>query len=375
MKQKLYIFICALISICAQHPAYAAEKTLIDGLYYYLYSSKEYSWVEENYACVAAPTVGGYAGNIIIPDTVQYEGISYPVTEIGGYAFCYDRGVTSISIPNTVKEIRVNAFLDCKGLEKLTIPKSVTKMGVDLFGGCDLHPLIIQGTGLDYTDVFKRMNTNTIVYAHSSEISKIQDAYTGEVRNLDEPYYISIKKEYINGVKFTLSPNPDYEKNASALTVKVDGVEITADEDGTYFAKDIIKDSDLKDGLVNISRKLYIIIQSTDDDGNVLTDSCKFNLSVPNIAVTCDTTQTSNTFTIVADSDETASPIKAYITDKEGKIFFDKKEDGTFSLTLSNYDPKTKYTVTPIVSYEKGEYSNGTVSFTTKSLFPQKLYG
>ena len=50
------------------------------------------------------------------------------------YEGCWD--LTSVTIPNSVTEIRDNAFKDCTGLTKITIPNSVTKIGESAFYNC-----------------------------------------------------------------------------------------------------------------------------------------------------------------------------------------------------------------------------------------------
>ena len=46
------------------------------------------------------------------------------VTEICCDAFSWCRGLTSITIPNSVTSIGKNAFLWCTGLKEVTVPKS-----------------------------------------------------------------------------------------------------------------------------------------------------------------------------------------------------------------------------------------------------------
>ena len=56
-------------------------------------------------------TVAGYpsgskpTGDLTIPESVTYGGISYPVTSIGNRAFSDCSGLTSVTIPNSVTEI------------------------------------------------------------------------------------------------------------------------------------------------------------------------------------------------------------------------------------------------------------------------------
>ncbi len=100
-----------------------------------------------------------YSGNVKIPATVKYNGITYSVTSIGmnafwgckeltsitlpnsiitigDYAFI-DAGLTSLTIPSSVQYIKQYAFQGCDGLTNVTIPGSVTSIGEYAFAGCN----------------------------------------------------------------------------------------------------------------------------------------------------------------------------------------------------------------------------------------------
>jgi len=70
-----------------------------------------------------------YTGNIIIPENVEYNGATYPVTSIGNEAFYGCSDLTSVTIPNSVTSIWSEAFYGCSGLTSITIPNSVTSIG------------------------------------------------------------------------------------------------------------------------------------------------------------------------------------------------------------------------------------------------------
>ena len=71
----------------------------------------------------------GYKGDIIIPETVVHESVSYRVTSIGEGAFYQCESLKSIIIPDTVTSIGDGAFCDCESLTNITIPDCVTSIG------------------------------------------------------------------------------------------------------------------------------------------------------------------------------------------------------------------------------------------------------
>ena len=77
-----------------------------------------------------------YSGNVVIPESVDYNGKTYPVTSIGYHAFYKSVGLTSVTIPNSVKSIGSDAFSGCSGLTSITIPNSVTSISETAFQDC-----------------------------------------------------------------------------------------------------------------------------------------------------------------------------------------------------------------------------------------------
>ena len=84
-----------------------------------------------------------YTGDIIIPESVEYDGKTYSVTSIGELAFVWCEGLTSVTIPNSVTCIGDNAFERCSGLTSVTIPNSVTSIGYLAFNCSGLTSVTI----------------------------------------------------------------------------------------------------------------------------------------------------------------------------------------------------------------------------------------
>lgn len=80
------------------------------------------------------------SGNVIIPETVTYNGTTYTVTQIAAQAFGNATGMTSLSIPSTITTIGNNAFTGCTGLETVSYNaaecSTMGTSGATAFNGC-----------------------------------------------------------------------------------------------------------------------------------------------------------------------------------------------------------------------------------------------
>ncbi len=77
-------------------------------------------------------TITGYTGDggdVVIPSEIN----GYPVVCIGNSAFSFNNSITSVAIPDSVREIGITAFGECDSLTEITIPASVDFMGLGAF--------------------------------------------------------------------------------------------------------------------------------------------------------------------------------------------------------------------------------------------------
>ena len=89
-------------------------------------------------------TVTGHAldyehanGPLVIPESVNYQGTDYAVTNIGNAAFLYYFYLTSLSLPNSLVTIENSAFAYCSGFTgDLIIPNSVVTIEESAFFTC-----------------------------------------------------------------------------------------------------------------------------------------------------------------------------------------------------------------------------------------------
>ena len=102
-------------------------EKIIDGIKYLLYCNRTAKVIQKSTR---------YKGDIIIPETVEFKGITYRVTSIGSEAFTWCEKLKSITIPNSITSIGDRVFYQCTGLTSITIPESVTSIGKRAFENC-----------------------------------------------------------------------------------------------------------------------------------------------------------------------------------------------------------------------------------------------
>ena len=125
MRKLYFLFFMAFLPLVV-----SAQAVEIDGIYYNLNSSGDTKTAE------VKQNSNKYSGDIVIPESVTYEEVTYSVTSIGDYAFLDCSGLTSVTIPNSVTSIGNSAFSGCSGLTSVTIPNSVTSIAQYAFSGC-----------------------------------------------------------------------------------------------------------------------------------------------------------------------------------------------------------------------------------------------
>lgn len=71
-----------------------------------------------------------------IPETIEYDGTTYPVTSIGDNAFSGCSYLADVTIASSVTSIGTHTFSFCPKLLEITIPQSVARIGNFVFYSC-----------------------------------------------------------------------------------------------------------------------------------------------------------------------------------------------------------------------------------------------
>ena len=125
-------------------------------------------------------------GDVVIPSTVTYNGVTYTVTEIGSGAFDGAVGVVNVSVPQTVTRIAGYSFRDCTNLKSINIPTAVTTIDGGTFWGC---------TALTSVTIPSSVTTiGSLVFWNCTGLTSVTNKAT-------TPQDISGKNVFVNGAK------------------------------------------------------------------------------------------------------------------------------------------------------------------------------
>ena len=174
----LFVAFLLLKGTCAY-----AQRVFIDSIYYTL----------ENTAMTAQIAVQNNntaVGDIVINDTVTYEGANYAVTSMADDAFADCNQLTSIVLPQTLRNLGKNAFLRCTNLTSCIIPDStITEIPFEAFWKAGLIEFRVP-EGVTYIEQrsFEQMpNLQRVQLANS--VQKVSPWAFYSLQALQDPIY------------------------------------------------------------------------------------------------------------------------------------------------------------------------------------------
>ena len=133
--KKIFLLLWFVLLGLFEVQAYQFEK---NGIYYDIVNGK---------AVVVSGDVS-YSGDVVIPETVEYDGQHYVVDSIGEWAFNSCSGLMSVKLPEKLRAIGSLAFTDCYGLTSISFPASLKVIGSGAFQNCEGLTSVVFPEGL-----------------------------------------------------------------------------------------------------------------------------------------------------------------------------------------------------------------------------------
>ncbi len=181
----------------------------------------------------ASAAIGSYSGDLVIPETVPYNGKDYTVASAVAAAFKGNEAITSIQLPNSITKFIKGQFSKCTNLRKVNIPTGVTAFPGNVFEYCSsLDSIVIPAnitvinsaqfngcTGLKYVE-FAEAETEIEV----DNASGLQAKYTAGSGDAAVDYISTLEEVVINRPMKTMQPakNP-WRGNSSIKKVTFGG--------------------------------------------------------------------------------------------------------------------------------------------------------
>ena len=141
---KKYVRYLLVLLVCGSLTGVKAQTTfLFDGIRYCLDGSEAQVFDGRYYS----------ESKLIIPNSVWYNGIKYPVTSIRYHAFYECKSLTEVTIPNSVTTIGSRAFYSCTGLQKVIWnARNIQDPHIfnQPFSGCDRLTDFVFGEEVEY---------------------------------------------------------------------------------------------------------------------------------------------------------------------------------------------------------------------------------
>ena len=145
MKKNIFSTFAISILLCL--PSFASAQNFeVGGIAYNVLSTSE------NTVEVTSKLNSTYHGNIKIPDTVVYNGVTYDVVALGERAF-YSASLSGVTIPSSVTRIKYGCFMYANTPYTINVPASVTEIEQLAFSAYSLRNINVHEDNPNYRTI------------------------------------------------------------------------------------------------------------------------------------------------------------------------------------------------------------------------------
>ncbi|MFA7081296.1 MAG: leucine-rich repeat domain-containing protein [Bacteroidales bacterium] len=213
MKRKLLVLLISILGISLNSNAAHFEVLVNGNTLYFNITSHTSKTVEVT--CQTSNFPYWYTkptDSIMIPNTVENNGIIYSITSIGDIAFTGCSDITYVELPNSITSIGDHSFSNCSSLISVNIPSSVTLIKACAFYECTSLSSIIIPNSVNTIEpsTFSGCTNLTVIIVPNSITSIKSSAFSGcsNLTSINLPNSIDTIGEYVfSGCTSLISTN------------------------------------------------------------------------------------------------------------------------------------------------------------------------
>ncbi len=124
MKRQLQLLAVLMLALCSLGARAATTYDFeVDGQYFKILSA------DDKTVAFSRNTSAAYSGDIVIPASVTYDGVTYTVTEIYDQCWYGNSNVTSVTMPNTIVKMGYRVGHAANGMTSITLSPNITEIG------------------------------------------------------------------------------------------------------------------------------------------------------------------------------------------------------------------------------------------------------
>ncbi|MBO4655824.1 MAG: leucine-rich repeat domain-containing protein [Bacteroidales bacterium] len=147
MKKTLLILAVMMMVVAVLQSAMAQDFSAVSPsghtLYYNIVNGEAQVTSENPSPGLGSRAYENLRGNVIVPDSVTHNDITYPVTSLGLYAFMFCTDLKHLSLPSTMRVIGPYSISACQSLDSVSMPNTLQVIDTGAFSASSIKSIRI----------------------------------------------------------------------------------------------------------------------------------------------------------------------------------------------------------------------------------------
>ncbi len=134
----LFLLLIPLFSCSSSETVELSETETLDNLTYYIY----HDTINDSYYAKTYE-YSGTSSEVIISDTLEYNNIEVPVTEVLSSTFVGNNNIEKIVLGSNIEKVEERSFMSLKSLKEVVLNDKLTKISDYLFSRSSIKSIVV----------------------------------------------------------------------------------------------------------------------------------------------------------------------------------------------------------------------------------------